>query len=265
MKTKEEIFAAAKEVVAKEMGYPDWETCLNDQPNYMVEKICDRAAFVAMEDYRNQPPISREELRKEFKDTFCSGTTIEASEHRVFNWFWENMTTGVDGVAGLIEKYTAELKDAENYSGPNWEMKKTACKKILKDLSALPASKPIVDGADIRNKLAPFKNLLALIDIADIRLNNDKYELLLQELEQCRANIDYLSNLPGKSEWVKENSNVRVDFENNKNTMRVNCLDEHNSEFLVEVKKRYKATYSMTIEEAQELIVFLQSHIRNSE
>lgn len=33
-----------KEKVAVKHGYKDWETCINDQPNYKVESFCDEAA-----------------------------------------------------------------------------------------------------------------------------------------------------------------------------------------------------------------------------
>lgn len=44
--TAEEI----KEKVAKDKGYKDWETCINDQPNYMIEKLMD----IVMEEYAQQ-------------------------------------------------------------------------------------------------------------------------------------------------------------------------------------------------------------------
>ena len=34
----------AKEIIAKELKYKDWETCINDQPNYNVENIMDKVA-----------------------------------------------------------------------------------------------------------------------------------------------------------------------------------------------------------------------------
>ncbi len=34
----------AKEIIAKEINYKDWETCINDQPNYKIEGIMDKVA-----------------------------------------------------------------------------------------------------------------------------------------------------------------------------------------------------------------------------
>jgi len=34
----------AKEIIAKELNYKDWETCINDQPNYKIEGIMDKVA-----------------------------------------------------------------------------------------------------------------------------------------------------------------------------------------------------------------------------
>jgi len=34
-----------KEAYAKELGYKDWETCINDQPNYKVETLMDEVAL----------------------------------------------------------------------------------------------------------------------------------------------------------------------------------------------------------------------------
>lgn len=34
-----------KETYAKELGYKDWETCINDQPNYKVESLVDEVAL----------------------------------------------------------------------------------------------------------------------------------------------------------------------------------------------------------------------------
>ena len=34
-----------KETYAKELGYKNWETCINDQPNYKVETLMDEVAL----------------------------------------------------------------------------------------------------------------------------------------------------------------------------------------------------------------------------
>ena len=34
-----------KETYAKELGYKDWETCINDQPNYRTETLMDEVAL----------------------------------------------------------------------------------------------------------------------------------------------------------------------------------------------------------------------------
>jgi len=34
-----------KEMYAKELGYENWETCINDQPNYKVEELMDEVAL----------------------------------------------------------------------------------------------------------------------------------------------------------------------------------------------------------------------------
>ena len=36
----------AKNEIAKELGYNNWESCINDQPNYMVEKIMDKVVEI---------------------------------------------------------------------------------------------------------------------------------------------------------------------------------------------------------------------------
>jgi hypothetical protein len=35
-------FEESKNQVAQQMGYKDWETCINDQPNHMVEQLMDK-------------------------------------------------------------------------------------------------------------------------------------------------------------------------------------------------------------------------------
>lgn len=35
----------AKEIIAKELNYKDWETCINDQPNYRIEGLMDKVAI----------------------------------------------------------------------------------------------------------------------------------------------------------------------------------------------------------------------------
>tara|TARA_B110001450_G_C17307315_1_gene353986 strand:+ start:95 stop:319 length:225 start_codon:yes stop_codon:yes gene_type:complete len=34
-----------KEQYAQELGYKNWETCINDQPNYKVEELMDEVAL----------------------------------------------------------------------------------------------------------------------------------------------------------------------------------------------------------------------------
>jgi len=54
-------------------------------------------------------------------------------------------------------------------------------------------------GADIRNKLSPYKNLIALIEIFLEETHPDKKaglkELIYEELTQSKESIDYIANL----------------------------------------------------------------------
>lgn len=47
---------------------------------------------------------------------------------------------------------------------------------------------------DIRNKLTPMKNLIAILEKMDLNNNKDPLLILFQtEIEQCKKNIEYLS------------------------------------------------------------------------
>lgn len=53
-----------------------------------------------------------------------------------------------------------------------------------------------IDFPDIRNKLTPFKNLIALLKDANTIFHTDEriQDLIEKEIEQCNKNIEYLSN-----------------------------------------------------------------------
>lgn len=55
-----------KEMVAKEMNYRDWDECINDQPNWMVEEVMDKVAEKYASQFK-QPPVSV--MPKYFKKT----------------------------------------------------------------------------------------------------------------------------------------------------------------------------------------------------
>jgi hypothetical protein len=47
---------------------------------------------------------------------------------------------------------------------------------------------------DIRNKLTPFKNLLAIIKLGLVKGESEMNDLVLKEIEECQKSIEYLSN-----------------------------------------------------------------------
>ena len=53
----------AKEIIAKELKYKDWETCINDQPNYNVENIMDKVAERYHSLMSEAKPISSENIK----------------------------------------------------------------------------------------------------------------------------------------------------------------------------------------------------------
>lgn len=52
-------------------------------------------------------------------------------------------------------------------------------------------------GSDIRNKLSPINNLIAMIDDTSVRIHeDDELELIIRrEITQCKESIKYLENL----------------------------------------------------------------------
>jgi flagellar biosynthesis/type III secretory pathway protein FliH len=48
---------------------------------------------------------------------------------------------------------------------------------------------------DIRNKLSPIKNLIAMFENGLVEGNVDVRELVLREIENCKISVEYLSNI----------------------------------------------------------------------
>ena len=80
------------------------------------------------------------------------------------------------------------------------EISKCLNDKVLDDVEVLD----VVDlsdtiGADIRNKLTPMKNLLAMLklqkDMADPKMKESLKKLIDNEIDQCEISIDYLTKL----------------------------------------------------------------------
>jgi hypothetical protein len=46
---------------------------------------------------------------------------------------------------------------------------------------------------DIRNKLSPIKNLIAILENGLVKGNVEMHDLVLKEIEQCKKSIAYLS------------------------------------------------------------------------
>jgi hypothetical protein len=46
---------------------------------------------------------------------------------------------------------------------------------------------------DIRNKLSPIKNLIAMLENGLVKGNVEMHDLVLKEIEQCKESIAYLS------------------------------------------------------------------------
>ncbi len=46
---------------------------------------------------------------------------------------------------------------------------------------------------DIRNKLSPIKNLIAMLENGLVKGNVEMHELVLKEIEACKKSIAYLS------------------------------------------------------------------------
>ena len=54
----------AKNEIAKELNYKDWETCINDQPNYRIEGLMDKVALRYHELMSADEPILSENITK---------------------------------------------------------------------------------------------------------------------------------------------------------------------------------------------------------
>lgn len=76
----------AKEIIAKELNYKDWETCINDQPNYKIEGIMDKVAeryhelmeqelVMLFNEYMNKLLCSKE---IEIESPICSNTISQS-------------------------------------------------------------------------------------------------------------------------------------------------------------------------------------------
>jgi len=67
--------------------------------------------------------------------------------------------------------------------------------------------------AYIRNKLSPFKNLIALLENGLVKGTIEVHPLILKEIDQCKKNIKYLQSLPQSDgqgygdilEWIAKN------------------------------------------------------------
>lgn len=46
---------------------------------------------------------------------------------------------------------------------------------------------------DIRNKLSPFKNLIAMLENGLVKGTDEMHEYVIKEIEQCKKSIVYLS------------------------------------------------------------------------
>jgi hypothetical protein len=57
--------------------------------------------------------------------------------------------------------------------------------------------------ADIRNKLSPFKNLVAMLESSDLVYHSDIHKIIEREIGQCKKNIEYLQSLQEKPAPVK--------------------------------------------------------------
>lgn len=71
-------FEQTKTIMAKEMGYDDWETCINDQPNHMVEQVMDKV----VESYAEQ---HLEEVLGEIENDFKARIYITLSNTKTID------------------------------------------------------------------------------------------------------------------------------------------------------------------------------------
>ena len=82
-----------KETYAKELGYKDWETCINDQPNYKVETLMDEVALrlysvsnraISMEEILNEAQRRKAKHSVQYADYSLDTWTVanDLLEHR---------------------------------------------------------------------------------------------------------------------------------------------------------------------------------------
>lgn len=67
-------------------------------------------------------------------------------------------------------------------------------KKITKKEASKVSADKIFSLADVRNKLSPFKNLIAMLKGCEIKHSDDRINRMVKsEIEQCKKSIEYLS------------------------------------------------------------------------
>lgn len=93
-----------------------------------------------------------------------------------------------------IKRFNENVDDNSMYSKieDSW-IKNTGVKINQEEISAMKGVLEIIQ-ADIRNKLGPIKNLIAILEHGDIK--DDKIiSLAKREIQQCKESIEYLSKL----------------------------------------------------------------------
>lgn len=71
-------------------------------------------------------------------------------------------------------------------------------KDVLKEREKDAIRNPVLTVPDIRNKLGPISNLIAIIEETDFDTDNDTFQMILKEIEQCKISIEYLSQKENK-------------------------------------------------------------------
>ena len=66
--------------------------------------------------------------------------------------------------------------------------------KLEKSEKALHITDVMLSLPDIRNKLSPIKNLIAMFENGVVKCNVEMHDLVLKEIEECKESIAYLSS-----------------------------------------------------------------------
>jgi hypothetical protein len=92
-------------------------------------------------------------------------------------------------------EYSLRLAKDCTYADEMMESAKEHLRNVIDEAlkEVLPQTDVMLSLPDIRNKLSPIKNLIAMIEIGLVKGNVEMHDLVLKEIESCKESIAYLS------------------------------------------------------------------------